>query len=403
MLRRISGGLATALLSCGACWSIRLAYADHLASQWTRSALERAVRLAPLNAAYYVRWAEIDPGGAVVAIRKAVALNPKNSSIWIEFGRIAETNREFQTAENSLLTAVRLDNGFAPRWLLAAYYYRRRDVERFWPAVRAALSASYDDVAPLFRMCWDLAADPDVVLDAMPERGDVLRQYLDFVLAQGRVDVAGPVAAKLVERASLEDLPCMLRYCDRLLGKDQAQRALGVWNLLCRRRLLNYPAPLPGQGGNVTNGHFENPLLSHGFDWRLPEREGVWTVRFGPPVGIRFNFSGGQPEKCEILSQVIPLDSGRHYLLIVRYQTGDLPSQTGLCWRVLDGTAGNDLLNGTGSLPPSEGGEHEEQYRYDAPIGTESAKLALAYERSPGTARITGSLCLRNVSVSLAE
>lgn len=404
MLRRISGGLATAMLGCGLYWAVRLAYADSLASERTRPAIEHAIRLAPLNSAYYVGWAEIDPAAALSAMQLAARLNPRNSSIRIELGHVAETNHDLQTAENSLLTAVRLDKTFAPRWRLAEYYYRRRDVGRFWPAMRTALATSYDDVSPLFRQCWDFAPDPSMVLrQALPPRNDVLRQYLDFTLERERLDVAEPIVAELMERASPADVPALLRCCDRFLDKHRTDRALGLWNLLAGRRLLNDPGLRPAEGHSVTNGRFASPLLSHGFDWRLPGVEGIWTVRAGVPSALRFTFSGQESGSSEILSQIMPVMPQRRYQLSVRYETYGMPLQPGLSWRMLADIGGTDLLNGTGHLPASDAGEQEQQYRFDTSADAQTVRLALGYARVPGQSPTGGSLYLRDVRLSFAE
>src|SRR5579863_2204739 len=220
MSLRLLGALASALLGWACYWSIRLAYADHLANG-SRPAVERAIRLAPGNPGYYVRLAEADPSSAINAMQKAVELNPLNSSLWIESARVAEDQKDFQRAESSLLRAVQLDRTFAPRWLLAEYYFRRQDASRFWPAVRAAFAASYDDVEPLFDECWQLAPNPETILQqAIPDRQDVLRQYLDYLLAKKRLDLAEPVASKVMGHAEPADVPPLLSYCDGLLEGD---------------------------------------------------------------------------------------------------------------------------------------------------------------------------------------
>jgi tetratricopeptide (TPR) repeat protein len=116
----------------------------------------------------------------LAAIQKAAELNPYSSSVWMEYSKVAEARMDFGQAEACLLKAVRLDKTFAPRWSLSEYYYRRRDREHFWPAVKAALATSYDDASPLFQECWDLTTDGDVVLRAVPPRADVLSQYLTW-------------------------------------------------------------------------------------------------------------------------------------------------------------------------------------------------------------------------------
>src|SRR6202040_1849255 len=107
-----------------------------------------------------------------------------------KFGRLAEEQNDFPKAEECLSRAVALDKTFAPRWLRAEYYFRRRDQANFWPAMREALATSYDDVSPLFDLCWAFSFQPEAILQhAIPDRTDVLRQYLDFVLAKNRLDL----------------------------------------------------------------------------------------------------------------------------------------------------------------------------------------------------------------------
>ena len=401
---RLLGALAGALF-CWACyWSIRLAYADHLANDRSRPAVERAIRLAPGNPEYYVRLAEADPSSALTAMEKAVALDPLNSSIWIEFARTAEEQKDFQRAESCLLRAVRLDRTFAPRWLLAEYYFRRHDPSRFWPAVRAALATSYDDVAPLFDECWQLAPSPETILaQAIPDRQDVIRQYLVYLLAKKRLDLAEPVASKVMGHAGRDDVAPLLSYCDGLLAQNHAPPSLEIWNSLVKKRLLDYPALAPEKSASITNGGFEKPLLSTAFDWRLAELPGILTRRGGSPPMLRISFAGKQPETCEILSEFVPLAPARKYRLSVRYETNEIEGDTGLSWRVLDVRDGGDLLEGTGQLKGRERTEGEEEFAFTTPAKTQLARLALRYQRALGTVRITGSISLRHVRLSFAE
>lgn len=401
---RMLGALAGALF-CWACyWSIRLAYADHIANDRSRPAIERAIRLAPGNPEYYVRLAEADPSSALTAMEKAVALDPLNSAIWIDFARIAEEHKDFQRAESCLLRAVGLDRTFAPRWLLAGYYFRRHDPPGFWPAVRSALATSYDDVAPLFDECWQLAPNPGTILaQAIPDRNDVLRQYLNYVLAKKRLDLAEPVASRVMEHAGRDDVPALLSYCDDLLAKNQAPPALEIWNSMSKKRLLDYPALIPENGASITNGGFEKPFLTTAFDWRLAQLPGVSALRDGTLPMLRLSFSGKQPETCEILSELVPLAPARKYLLSVRYETDEIEGDTGLSWRVLDVRDGADLLEGTGQLKGKERVEGEEELSFTTPAETQLARVALMYQRVLGTVRITGSISLRNVRLSIAK
>jgi len=401
---RLLGAFGCALFSFACYWSIRLGYADLVATDRSRVTLEQAIRLAPGNPEYYVRLAQADPPSAVSAMEKAAALNPLNSALWMELSRVAEEQQDFRRAENALLNAVRVDKTFAPRWLLAQYYFRRRDEARFWPAMHSAMAASYDEVEPLFDDCWALASSPEMILQrAIPDRVDVLGQYLDYVLAKDRLDLAAAVASKLTYRADRDDVPSLLSYCDRLLEDKQVTPALEVWNSLARNGLLDYAALAPEKGVSLTNGNFDKPFLMRAFDWRLVELPGVSARRVGKGAGLRLSFSGKQPESCEILSQYLPVAAGKKYRLGVRYEMSRLDGETGLSWRVLDVSDGSDLLEGTGPLAGREGAESEQGLAFATLAETQLVKLVLAYQRVLGTVRIEGEIVIRKVTVGFAE
>jgi tetratricopeptide (TPR) repeat protein len=378
MLRRVLYGLIGVGCCCGAYWSLRIGYA-------------------PGNPDDYIRLAEADPKTALAAVRKAAELNPYSSGVWMQYSKVAEARMDFGLAEACLLKAVRLDKTFAPRWSLSEYYYRRRDTEHFWPAVQAALATSYDDVSPLFEECWDLTTDGNVVLQAMPPRADVLGQYLNFLVSQkNRLDLALPVAARLQGYADQEITPPLLNFCDRLLQTGQAAEAVRIWDGLARAKFVPYAPVSPERGAVLTNGKLVQPFLEHGFDWRMPPVDGVYTRG-----SLRLIFSGKQPENCELLSQWLALSGSRRYKLRVRYETDGLDGETGLTWRVLEAKSGADLLNGSGRLQPGAGVEQE--FMFLTPANATLARLVLGYGRVLGTGRISGSISMSEISLGFAE
>jgi len=390
---------------CGyACyWAVRWAVADYAARNSSRSRVEYALRLAPGNPEYYARLAEADPAHALAALQRATDLNPLSSPDWIEFAHAAEDHHDYRGAERSLLHAVRVDKTFAPRWLLAEYYSRRHDETHFWPAVRAALATSYDDVGPLFDLCWDFAPEPRIILDrAVPNRPDVMRQYFDFLLAKNRLDAAETLANQIMRDAGPDTVPSLLSYCDRLLEKNDSPRAVDAWNALAAKRLLEYPAVAVAQGRSLTDGAFEKPFLARGFDWRAPAVDGVFAQHGGAFRGLRFDFSGKQPESCELLAEFVPVGPAQPYQLVVRYATDGLDGDTGIKWRVMDVRTGADLLLGAGHVIASARQEKSEPYKFFTPAETHLVKLVLAYERALGTVRIEGSLSLRNAALGFS-
>ncbi len=402
MPHRFVHGLASVLFCCFGYWSLRVTYAGYLARNPSRAAMEHAIQWAPGNAEYHARLAEAEPAVALAAIRRAAELNPRSSSIWMQYGTVAESRGDFGQAETCLLEAVRLDKTFAPRWSLSEYYYRRHDAAHFWPAVKAALAASYDDVTPLFQECWDLTADADAILRVIPARVDVLGQYLNFLVNErNRLDLALPVAMRLQEHADRGSATPLLSLCDRLLERGQVSEAVEIWDGLARAKFVPYAPLAPERGAVLTNGQLVQPFLEHGFDWRMAAVDGVYARSAGTTAPLRFTFSGKQPESCELLSQWLPLAPDRRYELRVRYRTGDLEGDTGIVWRLLDAHTGLELLRGSGRMMAAAGAD--QRFAFATPAGTRLARMVLGYTRVLGTGRINGSISLSEISLGFSE
>jgi len=65
---------------------------------------------------------------------------------------------------------------------------------------------AYEDFTPIFRLCWELSQDADLILTrAIPDRDVALSAYLYFLLAQNRVEASEPVAQKASPLSRLED------------------------------------------------------------------------------------------------------------------------------------------------------------------------------------------------------
>src|SRR5947209_2617523 len=265
---------AAHLLAALACcwfgyWSAETTYVRYIARYSSPSAQETAIKRASGDADLYANLAKMDPAQAMQAMQKAVELNPNDSSLWIQYGRAAEEHKDFPRAEACLLRAVRLDKTFAPRWSLAELYFRTHDSTHFWPAMNSALVSSYDDITPLFGEAWQLTSDADLILSVIPDRPDVLTQYLNYLVNEKRrVDLALPVAIRLAGRADAGSAPALLNICDRLLEGGRAEDAAGIWNALSRSKLVPYPPLNPQKGAILTNSKLLQPFLASGFDWR---------------------------------------------------------------------------------------------------------------------------------------
>jgi len=402
------GNLAVAAaLMAAAYWAVRLAYADMLFRRNTPQSLSQALRLAPGNAQYHVRWGELaaqsgaDAAVRIGALRQACRLNPHDASIRLELGLREEMEGNFRQAEECLLEAARLDKTHQPRAALAHYYFRRRSWEPFWRWVREALETAPGDAEVLFRLCWDATQDANRICQlAIPPRREILRQYLTFLSVRARWEAAGEILARLTEKPTAEDTPALLAHCERLLEAGKPGPAMAVWNALASRRLIPYEPLAPERGLVLTNPDFLVRPQSRGFDWRIASVEGITIARDEEAGALRITFAGRQPEECQILWQFLPLAPAARYQFRFQYRSTDIPAGSGPAWEVVGSIGKTPVVR---SEPLSSDGWIEGRMELAGNARGDAARLALVYRRRPGTTRIAGALWLRGLELKHAE
>lgn len=384
--------------------SCLLARADWLASTQSLENLRQATRLVPDNSRYYLRLAELETGvqgnrRALAHFQQALLLNPRETTARLLIALRAELSADYPLAEESLLAAARYDRQFNPRWFLANYYFRRRQWPAFWTWLRASAEIAPGSFTPLFQLAWEACSDPQTILDrAIPQRPELEREYLAFLLHSSRLVPAEAVARRRFRDPDPLDTPLLTAYCDSLLsstpGPSALNTALDVWNTLAARNLLPY-APLdPDRNLSLTNGDFRLPPQSRGFDWRLHDAPGISAALSRNPPALVIDFSGRQPEDCQVLSQYLPLVAGRSYRLAFQYRTRGLSPGSGLALRILG-------LRQTLAIPLASDHWQPGSFSFQAPAGG-LARLALAYHRPLGRTRIEGSVFLRGFRLERA-
>lgn len=394
--RYLAAAAAVALLTGAASLVIREAWAEHLFASGRPEAIRRAAELAPRNAQYRLGLAELaeregeDP---VPFLKQAADSSPADAAIRIHLGLREELAGRMAEAEAQLLQAARLSRKYLPRWTLANFYFRQGRPEPFWHWTRQALEVSYGDRTPLFELAWRLRPDPGFLLEkVIPMQRAVRSDFSWFLLDRGELEAASRLLADLAETEEVGERERLLAATDRLIEAGAEQAAAEVWNRLCRRGLLPYRPLEPRAGFEITNGDFAVWTTGRGFDWKVAGADGVFVTP-ARAAAWRVHLSGKQPERCEILRQMLVVGAGERYRIECRYRAefrglaGDAP--TGLRWRIRARDGG--LLAESGWL--RAGGEREDfEFR---PEREGAAVLALEFERLPGAVRPEGFLELR--------
>jgi tetratricopeptide (TPR) repeat protein len=138
-------------------------------------------------------------------LRAALRDDPRLSLAWIRLGLLAEQEKNLTEAEADLLDAGRVDRQYLPAWTLANFYFRRGDMERFWPWAQRAAALTFDDYRPLLRLADDLESSPRLVASRLGGGAPLLRAYLDLLIGAGRLEAAQEIALLLAARNDPSD------------------------------------------------------------------------------------------------------------------------------------------------------------------------------------------------------
>lgn len=378
-------------------WSIRLTIADVWSQSEGIAEARTAANLVPGNARYLLRLGEVSRFSGVSplpAFRAATEADPRDAGTWTALGFASEESGDYGNAERSFLKAAQLDHQFEPRWTLAGFYLRRQNPVEFWRWTRSALSLGRGDLSPLFSSMWEMSEDAEAIRSLLPDRPIVLAEYFDWLVYTGRFDAAADSAKQALAVAGAKEKTPLLLLCDQmLLNEHRPEDAKAIWNGMLRRKLLT-GTQREGDGNLLFNSEFLQAPLNAGFDWRTPRIEGVDV---STSDGLHVEFSGKQPENCNILQQFALVKGGRTLRFQCRYHTDGIAAGTGVKWRMFDADSNIELA----ASGPDLSSETDTDISTEAAIPSQTRRvvLCLTYRRTLGTVRVEGELTLRSVSL----
>ncbi|MGB7759816.1 MAG: hypothetical protein WBL61_08310, partial [Bryobacteraceae bacterium] len=329
------------------------------------------------------------PAEAAEDLSAAISLDPYDAESTAALGLLLESANRPGEAERFLLKATRISNQLLPRLAVASFYYRTQRPEQFWQAAAAAAQVNAADLTPVFRLAAPMEPSPSrtaTLLDL--GSGSALAKYLAFLLHQPSESRVSDLAMRLCPANRFHDL--LLAACDRLIQAGRTAEAVGVWNRLRGKTVLD-----PGRSLSLTDGGFELPE-SGGFDWKVSHSDGIGAVPVSPS-GLRIEFSGHQAERLTLLEQLMPVMPGRRYRLVFRYRTSGLGGATGLRWVGLAPGA-PDAVSSQPIEPVDEG---TSQFDFQTGADTDLLRLALFSQCDAGMTRIEGTLTLLSAELRL--
>jgi hypothetical protein len=322
-------------------------------------------------------------------LETALKLDRYNAQAAIELALQDESEGNYSEAEKLLLGAFTVDRTYVPRWTLANFYFRRNNLPAFWTWARKAAEMPPEDMGPLFELCWHVAPNAEEISKAvLNDDRAVVRQYLSFLMDKDQMDALGTVAPRLVRVGNPEtDRTFMLGAINRLVAANDGNAAEAVWKSMVQQGWVAGDANLPN------NGQFNRVPLAVAFDWNLPEYPGLHS--WPGSSGLETEFSGEEPENCIIAEQYVTLAPGVHRLSYSYRTTGIAPG-TGIHWQIID-------AKGATIVAESEALSSEAQARaswtFSIPDGVPLERLRLAYQRTLGTPRVSGTLLVLSTRI----
>ncbi len=392
----------TLLLAAAASPILRRLQADRLVStNPTPAQLSTAAQLDPLNDLYPILLAQarqdrgLDP---LPAWRAAIAVNPRRPLSLTQSAIAAELAGDPAEAERLLLQAAHYNQLWLPRWSLANFHARLGHQAQTLHWARLAFERSHGDRTALFRLCLDAGASPDQILDQiLPHTPDTLGSFTHFLAA----DPAAPPqtlhrsASLHLAARSPDPLPAALHATNALIAAHQSALALDLWARLSTLRLLPYPPHDPANP--LVNPAFLQPLPGRGFDWSIPEIPGVESFPGIPTNGIKFLFSGQQPETATLAQQTLVLAGGRPWTLSFASQTLQIEAAAnGLAWTLTPlGSLQPLPAQALPNLTSEEWTDHS--ITWQLPPGEALYLLSLDLRRLSGHTRIEGEARFRDL------
>jgi tetratricopeptide (TPR) repeat protein len=386
-------------MAVGVVWNLRFAAADLSSRRNQPAATRLAMHLTPENGAYPAQLADqiyaTDPEAAKPLLEKAVELNPYDAARWIQLALLYEAGNDLSPAEHALLRAAAADATFLPSWSLANFYFRRQDPDHFWHWAQKAAQMAPEDTTALFRLASYISPDAAETENRLQMKRPVMqRQYVNFLIVQNNPRGVAEAASHLLTANNKENTDTILGACDWLIEHQHADLAAPLWNGVASR--LSYPFLAED---TVTNQSFNQPPISHGFDWRLMTVEGVSSYLDVHPNALGFEFSGEEPDSFLLLKQTVPVKAAQDYILSVDYTTSSIPPGSGLAWKLTNRKTGAVLATTPSLSAEQEGSAY---VCFAAPMGAAFVDLGLFYQRQPGTVRVEGKLALKEVKLSPA-
>jgi hypothetical protein len=417
----LSSSKARLVLWCGSLilaallsfFSLRNAWAEHVAASQALPGLEAAARLEPGNArnwyllGHYWQYNldQRDTARAIVSYQKALALDPRSAPAWLDLGESYESVGELQSARDAFVRARDAYPISAEvAWRYGNFLLRQGELSAAFREIRLSLTAEPGRAPEAVSLCWRAAPEINAILDkALPASREVYLSALNVLVGQRETDASLAVWERLVSLQPKLQLGDAAAFLDALLAKRQIVEARKVWTQALA--LSGTSRPDDSADSLIWDGDFETDV-NVGFAWRFTPARGA-QISFDDQVkhsgnrALRVHFDGTQNASFSNVCQFVAVAPGSSYRFSAWMRTEALTTDRGIFFQAATPESPAAIA---GMTPELRGTEQWSPVTLPLTVGKGIHLLQICLVRMPSQKldnKIAGTVWVDSVSLTL--
>jgi len=402
--RRTTVPVACLVLAAIYAWlAARSFQAARLASSLDISSLQRAVALAPGNAAYqdllcrFLLFDKQAPAAALPRCQRATELNPYHSTYWLDLALAYYNTGAAQAQQQAIRQAVAIDP-MTPdvAWTAANFFLALGKLPDAMAQFAVAMRGDVNNVWPALDLCWRASHDANAIQAILPPDPSAYMNFIRLLIANRQGDAAQQVWIAMWRLNRDVDYRQALFYVDALLERHDLARAEQAWEQLAEASpgLNAYRS----RDNLLVNGGFEQPLLNSGFDWRYSPQSGSAIARDpdehhsgAQSLSIAYDGAGGDSG----LLQYVPVQPDTQYTISGWTKSEQLEGANGPVLSVWDAYDGRRIAQTRETLGTTSWHRVEAAFR----TGPQTTLLLLRMTRDPAATHIKGKLWIDDLTL----
>jgi Tetratricopeptide repeat len=336
-------GVALAVTVYLTYFSVRTARATYYTERQTLSGYERATQIEPENPrnwyllGRYLQYSfeDADPQRAISSFRKALEIDPRSTSAWLDLAAMYESEGNETAARNAFITAKKTYPVSAEvSWRYGNFLLREGELDPAFAEIRNSVQADPNRAAEAFSRCLRVEPNADVILDrVLPVDRDIYVTVMQDLTGDMQVDNAFKVWMRLAAmhpKIRLQDVFALVRI---LRENGQTQEAHKVWEQAADLAGLGQ---LEGATNSVVwDGGFESDVTGQGYAWRFPTNSRVQVLfdsqeKHSGKRSLRVSFDGSSDISFYDVCQTVPVQGGTAYELSGWMETKALTTDQGV-------------------------------------------------------------------------